>query len=268
MKEPRDSVYSRNQSRLLDNSENINQDSLDSIIKSDKNSISSESTTTSISSKSIALSHKYPYALVWTPIPILSWVFPFIGHVGICSGKGIIHDFSGPYTITRQNMLFGWPTKFVPLSMIDKERYEKSLKTVTSCYEGYVMYNFFTHNCHHYVCSVMNEYSGYGGGAYDVREGELMYNEEMDPNEFPVPTDQVDPLKISGFENHWFYKLVKNVSEIIFGYGRWNIVMIALLIWWYGNYVSTPRKLYTIIPSIITWIFILIWFIFVSALVF
>ena len=37
--------------------------------------------------------------IVWTPLPLLSWLFPFIGHVGIATSDGMIHDFSGPYTI-------------------------------------------------------------------------------------------------------------------------------------------------------------------------
>ena len=28
---------------------------------------------------------RYPYCIVWTPIPLISWIFPMIGHVGICT---------------------------------------------------------------------------------------------------------------------------------------------------------------------------------------
>ena len=33
---------------------------------------------------------RYPNSIVWTPIPLLSWIFPFIGHMGIAmtNGKG------------------------------------------------------------------------------------------------------------------------------------------------------------------------------------
>jgi len=31
------------------------------------------------------INHKYPYCIVWTPLPIISWFLPFIGHTGICS---------------------------------------------------------------------------------------------------------------------------------------------------------------------------------------
>jgi hypothetical protein len=56
---------------------------------------------------------------VWTPIPIITYILPFIGHTGICGSDGIIHDFAGPYTITIDNMAFGEPTKYVELAVKD-----------------------------------------------------------------------------------------------------------------------------------------------------
>lgn len=40
-------------------------------------------------------SHRYPFCIVWTPIPLLTWLFPFIGHMGIATSQGIIRDFAG-----------------------------------------------------------------------------------------------------------------------------------------------------------------------------
>lgn len=28
--------------------------------------------------------NRYPYCIVWTPLPCISWFLPFIGHTGIC----------------------------------------------------------------------------------------------------------------------------------------------------------------------------------------
>ncbi len=28
--------------------------------------------------------NRYPYSIVWTPLPCISWFLPFIGHTGIC----------------------------------------------------------------------------------------------------------------------------------------------------------------------------------------
>ncbi|KTG04358.1 hypothetical protein cypCar_00049693 [Cyprinus carpio] len=54
---------------------------------------------------------RYPYCIVWTPIPVLTWFLPFIGHMGICTSAGVIRDFAGPYFVSEDNMAFGKPTK-------------------------------------------------------------------------------------------------------------------------------------------------------------
>ena len=38
---------------------------------------------------------------------MISWFLPFIGHTGIAVSDGTIHDFSGPYTVTIDDMAFG-----------------------------------------------------------------------------------------------------------------------------------------------------------------
>ncbi len=56
----------------------------------------------------------YTCALVWAPIPLLSWLMPFIGHMGVCCSRGRIHDFqgrSGPFAIGVDSFLFGQPTR-------------------------------------------------------------------------------------------------------------------------------------------------------------
>uniref|UniRef100_A0A3B4YE63 Transmembrane protein 222a n=1 Tax=Seriola lalandi dorsalis TaxID=1841481 RepID=A0A3B4YE63_SERLL len=50
--------------------------------------------------KSDRKNSRYPYCIVWTPIPILSWVLPFIGHMGICTSSGVIRDFAGSYFVS------------------------------------------------------------------------------------------------------------------------------------------------------------------------
>ena len=43
---------------------------------------------------------QYPHCLVWTPIPVLTWLFPFIGYMGIARTDGVIRDFAGPYYVS------------------------------------------------------------------------------------------------------------------------------------------------------------------------
>lgn len=39
--------------------------------------------------------HRYPFCLVWTPIPMITWLLPFVGHMGIATSQGLIRDFAG-----------------------------------------------------------------------------------------------------------------------------------------------------------------------------
>jgi hypothetical protein len=50
---------------------------------------------------------RFPYCIVWTPLPLISWFLPCIGHTGIALSDGVIHDFSGPYQITVDDLAFG-----------------------------------------------------------------------------------------------------------------------------------------------------------------
>lgn len=42
---------------------------------------------------------RYPFCIVWTKLPCVTWLLPFIGHVGIGDSKGRIWDFAGSYYV-------------------------------------------------------------------------------------------------------------------------------------------------------------------------
>jgi hypothetical protein len=56
---------------------------------------------------------KFPFCLVWVPLPIVAWLVPFVGHVGICREDGVILDFAG--NINIDNLAFGATAKYVRL---------------------------------------------------------------------------------------------------------------------------------------------------------
>lgn len=103
-------------------------------------------------------SQRFPYCMVWTPLPCISWVIPCIGHVGICSSEGIIHDFAGPYYVSIDNMSFGNPTKYVILNLDEKEinDYDKAVEIGTKHYKKQ-FYSFCCNNCHSFVAFVLNK---------------------------------------------------------------------------------------------------------------
>ncbi|XP_014025634.1 transmembrane protein 222-like [Salmo salar] len=103
---------------------------------------------------------RYPYCIVWTPIPILSWLLPFIGHMGICTSAGVIRDFAGSYLVSEDNMAFGRPTKYWKLD-VDKVCGTGSAawdKAVHNASEEYKCrpHNLCCDNCHSHVARALN----------------------------------------------------------------------------------------------------------------
>jgi hypothetical protein len=37
---------------------------------------------------------RYPYSIIWGPLPCITWILPFIGHLGIADSQGRVHDFA------------------------------------------------------------------------------------------------------------------------------------------------------------------------------
>lgn len=98
---------------------------------------------------------RYPFCIVWTPIPVLTWFFPFIGHMGIAMSNGVIRDFAGPYFVSEDNMAFGRPTRYLVLD-VSKVRngsaleWDESISKASVVY-GTRMHNLFWDNCHSHV---------------------------------------------------------------------------------------------------------------------
>ncbi|XP_061616765.1 transmembrane protein 222 [Phyllopteryx taeniolatus] len=106
------------------------------------------------------LAARFPHCIVWTPIPVLSWLFPFIGHMGICTSSGVIRDFAGPYFVSEDNMAFGKPTKYWMLDV--SKVYAGGLSAwdmaVHDASEEYKhrMHNLCCDNCHSHVAMALN----------------------------------------------------------------------------------------------------------------
>lgn len=58
---------------------------------------------------------KFPCCLVWTPLPVVSWLAPFIGHVGICREDGSIIDFSGSNLVNVDDFAYGAVARYYQL---------------------------------------------------------------------------------------------------------------------------------------------------------
>ena len=60
---------------------------------------------------------RFPLCIVWTPLPLITWLLPCIGHTGIGDTKGILHDFAGPYYVSVDDLAFGETHKYVVLKL-------------------------------------------------------------------------------------------------------------------------------------------------------
>ncbi|WKX96583.1 hypothetical protein Q1695_012763 [Nippostrongylus brasiliensis] len=109
--------------------------------------------------------HRFPFCIVWTPLPVITWFLPFIGHMGIATSKGIIRDFSGSYCVTEDDMGFDWPTMYWPLRMDTVEggadAYDRAIREASDEYKGR-MHNICCDNCHSHVALALNTMR-YGG---------------------------------------------------------------------------------------------------------
>ncbi|KAL5684129.1 hypothetical protein ACJX0J_010514, partial [Zea mays] len=59
---------------------------------------------------------RFPCCIVWTPIPFITWLVPFIGHIGICREDGVILDFSGPHFVSVDNFAFGAVARYIQVN--------------------------------------------------------------------------------------------------------------------------------------------------------
>ena len=110
---------------------------------------------------------KFPFCLVWTPIPVLTWVLPFVGHMGIADSKGVTHDFAGPYYVSKGDLAFGRTTRYIQLDPAratalggtaqDRARgWDAAVVRADVCYE-HKMHNLCFQNCHSHVATVLDE---------------------------------------------------------------------------------------------------------------
>jgi len=102
---------------------------------------------------------RYPNSIVWTPIPLLTWIFPFIGHMGIAMTNGVIRDFAGPYYVSEDEMAFGKPTKYWRLDLEKvphgSSAWDKGVIEASNIYKKR-MHNLCCDNCHSHVATALD----------------------------------------------------------------------------------------------------------------
>lgn len=72
-------------------------------------------------------SYSTPFSIVWTPLPGLTALVPSVGHVGVTTSHGIIHDFSASYTVSIGRLAFGDATYIWSLDPVDPDAWDKAI---------------------------------------------------------------------------------------------------------------------------------------------
>ncbi|XP_022631361.1 protein RTE1-HOMOLOG isoform X2 [Vigna radiata var. radiata] len=122
---------------------------------------------------------RFPCSIVWSPLPVISWFIPCIGHVGICREDGVILDFAGPNFVCVDHFAFGAATRYfqipkekccIPLGQsayngeedytqgenrVDLRTWDDALRKTTQEFQ-HRSYNLFTCNCHSFVVNNLN----------------------------------------------------------------------------------------------------------------
>ncbi|XP_008474841.1 transmembrane protein 222 [Diaphorina citri] len=115
--------------------------------------------------------HKFPFCIVWTPLPLISYVLPIIGHMGICTSRGVIRDFAGSYHVSEDDMAFGWPTKYVQLnpSLANKgvQGWDDAIQEASEIYK-HRTHNLLCDNCHSHVATALNLMNYNGSNSWNM----------------------------------------------------------------------------------------------------
>nr|CAG4652276.1 EOG090X0GY7 [Triops cancriformis] len=115
--------------------------------------------------------HRYPCCIVWSPIPLLTWLCPLIGHMGIASSVGVVRDFAGPFFVSEDKMGFGWPTKYYQLDATKipggSVAFDRAIADASDEYKSH-NHNLCCDNCHSHVALALNNMSYPGSRQWNM----------------------------------------------------------------------------------------------------
>ncbi|KAL7531056.1 hypothetical protein ACHAXR_003817 [Thalassiosira sp. AJA248-18] len=118
--------------------------------------------------------HPLAFTILWSPLPPITWILPFIGHMGIATSRGVACDFQGPYSVgDRGRMAFGQPTRALTIDISSlpggAEQWDAAIMEANAEYRTR-MHNICCDNCHSHVAYALNtlELRAYGIRQWDM----------------------------------------------------------------------------------------------------
>lgn len=102
----------------------------------------------------------FPFAIVFGALPLLSWLLPFIGHMGVCDSQGFTHDFAGSQYITKNRFMTGRVLRYytIPIDQygITAEQWDKAVQHADEHY-SHEYHNLLLNNCHHHTAAALRQ---------------------------------------------------------------------------------------------------------------
>ncbi|KAL5181332.1 Protein RTE1-HOMOLOG [Glycine soja] len=186
---------------------------------------------------------RFPCSVVWSPLPVISWFIPCIGHIGICREDGVILDFAGPNFVCVDSFAFGAATRYL---QIPKEK-----------------------------CCVPLVQSVYNGEEHYM-QGETRGDLRTWDDALRKSTQEFQHLSYNLFTCNCHSFVANNLNKLGFLTGGWNVVNLAIFILFNGRWVSKASMLRSILPFVVVFFlgvtfwgftFLKFWFFFTSILI-
>jgi hypothetical protein len=120
--------------------------------------------------------HDISFCIVWSPLPPITWIIPFIGHMGIADSNGIANDFQGSYYVgTNGRMAFGRVTRYLKIDVSDLPggvaRWDVAIQEANQVYSQRI-HNICCDNCHSHVANALNRMKL--EGKYGIRKWDMV----------------------------------------------------------------------------------------------
>ncbi|KAI4314799.1 hypothetical protein L6164_027671 [Bauhinia variegata] len=186
---------------------------------------------------------RFPCSIVWSPLPVISWFIPFIGHVGICREDGVILDFAGPNFVCVDNFAFGAPTRYI---QVNREK-----------------------------CCIPSPQSAYNGDDGYMQEETAGGDLRTWDDALRKGTQEFQHRSYNLFTCNCHSFVANILNRLAFLSSRWNVVNLAIFILSNGRWVSTASMLRSILPFVVVFFlgitfggltFLMYWFYFTCAL--
>lgn len=94
--------------------------------------------------------NRFPYSIVWGPLPPCTCCCPVVGHMGIGDSQGRIHDFAGPYCIGVDDFMVSCVWRYAVVSGPEDTNWDAAIEQADRKYRGRV-HDIVCDNCHHHT---------------------------------------------------------------------------------------------------------------------